>query len=418
MNIYSLISRIIAVAITIVFLAESCLAAPITRCPFDNELVSAQREGMMFARYALNIRGAPLVAATSFAPEHSAAAQALMECPSCWPQLDINGNGAFDAADALIIARHIAGFRGAALTTGVPLGNGSRNTSALVESFLAGGCSVATPTVLLAAGDIAYCPGDASSSNAMATAAVLRRLPGVPVLTLGDNAYVSGTAAEFASCFAPTWGVELPRLRPSPGNHDYGNSGAGGAEPLGYLGYFGRLAGATTRGYYSFDLGQWHVVSLNSNIDATAGSTQELWLRNDLANTARKCVLAYWHHPVFTSSPRGDNPKMADIWKALSDFKVDIVLNGHEHNYERFKQQSPTGLATTDGIRQFIIGSGGIGHTAAVMPLKPNSEAFNGLTYGVLKLTLETNAYSWEFLPEIVGVVVDSSTSSVACNRI
>ena len=367
----------------------------------------------MYARYALNVRGAPLVAATGFAPEHAAAAQAAMECPSCSPQLDINGNGAFDATDALIIARHIAGFRGAALTVGVTL-TGSRNTSALVEAFITGGCSVATPAVLLAAGDIAYCPVDAARSNAMATAAVLRRVPGVPVLALGDHAYNDGTAAEFASCFAPTWGVELPRLRPSPGNHDYG---ASGADPLGYFGYFGRLAGATPRGYYSFDLGQWHIVSLNSNIDAAAGSVQELWLRDDLANTARKCVLAYWHHPVFTSSPRGDNPKMADVWRALSDFKVDIVLNGHEHNYERFKKQTPTGVVAVDGIRQFIIGSGGVGHTAAVPPLKPNSELFNALTYGVLKLTLEPNAYSWEFLPEMLGVVVDSSTASVACNR-
>ena len=393
------------------------LAAPVARCPFDNEQVSAQREGLMYARYALNVRGAPLVAATGYAPEHSTAALASMECPSCWPQLDINGNGAFDATDALIIARYIAGFRGAALTAGVALGSGTRNTSALVESFITGGCSVATPAVLLAAGDIAFCPAGAANSSAAATAAVLRRVPGVPVLTLGDNAYVSGTPAEFASCFAPTWGVELPRLRPSPGNHDYGNAGAGGAEPVGYFGYFGRLAGATQRGYYSFDLGPWHIVSLNSNIDAAAGSVQELWLRNDLANTARKCVLAYWHHPVFTSSPRGDNHFMQDIWRALSDFKADIVLNGHEHNYERFAKQTPTGVAAASGIRQFIVGSAGIGHIAAVMPLKPNSEAFNALTYGVLKLTLESNAYSWEFLPEQAGVVVDSSTASVACNR-
>ena len=415
MNLHALRSRIIGFVCAL-FIATA-LAAPVARCPFDNELVSAQREGMMYARYALNVSGAPLVAATGFGPEHAAAAQAAMGCPSCWPQLDINGNGAFDATDALIIARYIAGFRGAALTAGVALGSGSRNTSPLVESFISGGCSVAAPAVLLAAGDIAYCPVDVASSKATATAAVLRRAPGVPVLTLGDNAYVSGTAAEFASCFAPTWGVELPRMRPSPGNHDYGNGGAGGAEPLGYLGYFGRLAGATPRGYYSFDLGQWHIVSLNSNIDAASGSVQEVWLRNDLANTARKCVLAYWHHPVFTSSPRGDNPKMAAIWQALSDFKVDIVLNGHEHNYERFKKQTPAGVVAADGIRQFIVGSGGIGHTAAVMPLKPNSESFNGLTYGVLKLTLETNAYSWEFLPELLGVVVDSSTASVACNR-
>lgn len=413
MNLRVLLPRI-AVCLSAVLIGVS-VAAPIARCPFDNELVSAQREGMIYARYALNIRGVQLVTATGFQPEHAAAAQAAMECPSCWPQLDINGNGAFDTTDALLIARYIAGFRGAALTSGVALGSGSRNTPALVESFISGGCTAATPAVLLAAGDIAYCPVDAASSSAVATAAVLRRVPGVPVLTLGDNAYVSGTAAEFASCFAPTWGVELPRMRPSPGNHDYGNAGAGGAEPLGYLDYFGRLAGVTQRGYYSFDLGQWHIVSLNSNIDAAAGSAQELWLRNDLANTARKCVLAYWHHPVFTSSPRGDNPKMLDVWSALSDFKVDVVLNGHEHNYERFGKQNASGVLSVDGIRQFIVGTGGIGHTAAVA-IKPNSEAFNALTYGVLKLTLDASAYAWEFLPELTGVVVD--TGSAVCNRL
>ena len=413
MNLYSLITQIIAGACAL--LVGAVLAAPVARCPFDNELVSAQREGMMYTRYALNIRGAPLVAATGYASEHAAAALASMECPSCWPQLDINGNGTFDATDALIVARHIAGFRGAALTTGVVFSSGSRNTSALVESFIAGGCSVATPAVLLAAGDIAYCPTTVAASGAAGTAEVLRRVPGVPTLTLGDNAYFSGTAAEFASCFAPTWGVELPRLRPSLGNHDYGNNGTGGTDPSGYFGYFGRLAGVTQRGYYSFDLGQWHIVSLNSNIDAAAGSVQELWLRSDLAKTSRKCVLAYWHHPVFTSSPRGDNPKMQDVWLALYEFKVDVVLNGHEHNYERFAKQSATGVLAANGIRQFIVGSGGIGHTASVS-LKPNSEAFNALTYGVLKLTLDSSAYSWEFLPEVAGVVVDSGTA--ACNRI
>ena len=413
MNLRALLPQITACAGAL--LAGSALALPAARCPFDNELVSAQREGMMYVRYALGIRGTALMTATGYLPGHAAAAQATMECPSCWPQLDINGNGAFDTTDALIIARYIAGFRGATLTVGVALGSGSRNTSALVESFITGGCSVAAPAVLLAAGDIAYCPGTAATSGAAATAEVLRRVPGVPALTLGDNAYFSGTPAEFASCFAPTWGVELPRLRPSPGNHDYGVGGNESGDPSGYFAYFGRVAGATQRGYYSFDLGQWHIVSLNSNIDAAAGSTQELWLRGDLASTSRKCVLAYWHHPVFTSSPRGDNPKMLDMWRALSDYKVDIVLNGHEHNYERFAKQAATGVVATDGIRQFIVGTGGEGHTAAVA-LKANSEVFNALTYGALKLTLDTSAYSWDFLPEVTGVVVDSG--SAACNRI
>lgn len=399
----------IVMGLSVATLGVGAHAAVVAACPFDNEFTTLDREGLIYLRYALGFNGSALVAGTTYGSQHATAAVEAITCATCAPQIDVNGDNQFDLTDAQIIARYLAGLRGAALTRGVALGAGTRNTPALVNTFIADGCPTATSAIVLAAGDIAYCPAEPSLSGGAATAAVLRRVPGAPVLTLGDNAYSSGTAAEFSTCFAPTWGVELPRLRPAPGNHDYVTANAAG-----YFGYFGRNAGATTRGYYSFDVGAWHVVSLNSNVNAAAGSVQEQWLRQDLASTARKCVLAYWHHPVFTSSPRGYNPTMLDIWKALADYKVDVVLNGHEHNYERFAKQTPAGVLAADGIRQFIVGSGGVGHTASV-GLLPNSEVFNALTYGVLKLTLNANSYAWEFLPELTGVTVDSGTAT--CNR-
>jgi hypothetical protein len=384
-------------------------AAPVARCPFDNEFTSLSRDGLLYIRHALGLTGAPLVSGTSFSSVQSNAATASLSCATCWPQLDVNGNNGFDVSDALIISRFLAGMRGMALTDGVALGGGARNTNALVTSFIENGCPVTTPSVILAVGDIAYCPGPAATSNAVATAAATRRVPGVPVLTLGDNVYSSGTPTEFSTCFDPTWGSEMPRLRPSPGNHDYNTAGA-----TGYYDYFGRLAGVSNRGYHSYDIGDWHIVALNSNVDATTGSTQELWLRADLANTTRRCKLAYWHHPRFTSSPRGDNPVMADIWMTLYDFKTDVVLNGHEHNYERFAKQTPSAVLAFDGIRQFIVGTGGVGLTPFNTP-KPNSELREALTYGALKLTLRAAAYDWEFIPSIEGVIVDSGSAS--CNN-
>jgi acid phosphatase type 7 len=403
----------VAIVACALFTSLTSFAAPnaaIARCPFDNETTSLTREGLLYLRYALGLRNAALTNNTRFDAAHASVVGESIQCATCLPQLDINGNGQFDMTDAQVIARFLAGLRGTALTTGVTSNGGTRNSEAAMQSFVEAGCSVPSAAVILAAGDIAACGADPQQSNAAATRNVLRTVPGVPVLTLGDNVYADGTPSEFATCFAPTWGVELPRLKPSPGNHDYNTLGA-----TGYYDYFGRLAGASNRGYHSYDVGDWHIVSLNSNIDAATGSVQELWLRNDLANTSRKCTLAYWHHPVFTSSPRGDNPKMADIWKTLYDFKTDIVLTGHEHNYERFAKQTQQGVLASDGIRQFIVGSGGVGHTAAVLPLKPNSEKFEALTYGVLKLTLKSNAYDWEFLPTVSGVVVDSGSAN--CNR-
>ena len=258
--------------------------------------------------------------------------------------------------------------------------------------------------VLLAAGDIASC----SSNGDEATATLLDARSGT-VATLGDNAYSSGTTSEFATCYEPTWGRHKSRTRPSPGNHDYNTAGA-----TGYYDYFGASAGPSGQGYYSYDLGDWHIVSLNSNVSMSAGSVQDQWLRADLAANAKRCTLAYWHHPRFSSGTRHGNFSEAQpIWQALYDFSADVVLSGHEHNYERFGPQTPTGAADTlRGIREFVVGTGGASHYDDLGTPQPNSQVFNGTTWGVLKLTLGAGSYSWQFVPVAGQSFTDSGTGA------
>jgi hypothetical protein len=214
------------------------------------------------------------------------------------------------------------------------------------------------------------------------------------VLTTGDNAYPVGAATDFLACYDPTWGRHLARTRPSPGNHEYYTDGAAP-----YFAYFGPNAGTPGRGYYSFDLGDWHVVALNSNIDFAAGSAQDRWLRADLAASHSRCTLAYWHHPLFSSGAHGNNPPLIDVWRILYAFGVDVVVNGHDHDYERFGRQTPGAVADpARGIRQFVVGTGGT-------PLRPfgavraNSRVRDSATHGVLKLTLHAADYDWDFVP-------------------
>jgi hypothetical protein len=204
--------------------------------------------------------------------------------------------------------------------------------------------------VFVGAGDIASC----SSSGDEATASVLDNIAGT-VFTLGDNVYDNGTVAEYNNCYAPqtTWGRHKARTRPSPGNHDYYTAGAAG-----YYGYFGAAAGDPAKGYYSYDLGDWHIIALNSNIDHTTGSAQELWLRGDLAANTKSCTLAYWHHARFSSGlEHGNDLGVQPFWQALYDYNADVILSGHDHDYERFAPQTPTGVAdATRGIREFSVG--------------------------------------------------------------
>jgi hypothetical protein len=259
---------------------------------------------------------------------------------------------------------------------------------------------------MLASGDIAACTSDADE----ATGKMLAQYPGATVVPLGDNAYESGTVDEYANCYAPNWGVYKSTSKPTPGNHDYLTTNAAG-----YYGFFGTLAGDPSKGYYSYDLGSWHVDVLNSNCvqvgGCWAGSPQETWLRADLAAHPSSCKLAYWHEPLFTSGGVGANGGMAAFWQDLYDYRADLVLNGHAHMYERFAPQDANGVATALGIREFVVGTGGkalygLGTIAA------NSEVLNNTTFGILRLVLHPTSYDWTFLPIPGQTFTDSGTTA------
>ena len=276
--------------------------------------------------------------------------------------------------------------------------------------------------VLGAAGDIACDPADASFNLGLGTASFCRMkatsdliLAGGfdGVLALGDTQYETGTAGAFAASYGPTWGRFLAKTHPVPGNHEYYTAGGSG-----YYGYFGASAGDPAKGWYSFDAGAWHVVVLNSNCAEVggcgAGSPQEAWLRADLASHPRVCTLAAWHHPRWSSGSHGSDALTDALWRALHAAGADVVLNGHDHDYERFGSLDPDGSSDpAHGIREFVVGTGGKNQTPFGTP-QPGSEARGTGTFGVLKLTLKPGAYDWSFLPAAPGAFTDSG--SQACH--
>ena len=249
--------------------------------------------------------------------------------------------------------------------------------------------TVVAPPVLVGAGDIADCTRNQDSL----TANLMDTIPGT-VFADGDNAYPDGSSTVYKNCYNPTWGRFKARTKPVPGNHDYLTAGAAG-----YFNYFGSLAGQSGKGYYSYDLGTWHVVALNSNIAMNVGSPQEVWLKADLAKSTKQCTVAYWHHPLFSSGNEGAHPEVAPLWQDLYNAGAELVIVGHDHDYERFAPQATNGVADTAfGIREIVAGTGGGGLFSAHPPV-PNSEVLNDNTIGVLKLTLHTSGYTWKFLP-------------------
>ncbi|MDG4826168.1 metallophosphoesterase [Asanoa sp. WMMD1127] len=253
----------------------------------------------------------------------------------------------------------------------------------------------AQAVTLVGAGDIASCAHTADTG----TADLLDDIPG-EVFTLGDNAYNNGTPEEFARCYGPTWGRHRDRTHPVIGNHEYHTDGA-----QGYFDYFGRSAGRPGEGWYSYAAGAWHVVVLNSNCDVVpggcaAGSAQERWLRADLAAHRTRCAVAMWHHPLFTSS--AVHPPTAStlpLFRALHDSGVDVLLTGHNHQYERFAPQDPRGARDDRrGIREFVVGTGGDTKYGFGTPT-PHSEKRLAGTPGVLRLDLTADAYEWRFVP-------------------
>jgi hypothetical protein len=260
----------------------------------------------------------------------------------------------------------------------------------------------------LAAGDIA-----GSGSGDDATANILGGLSGT-ILTLGDNAYGEGSAQQFSDYYAPTWGLLKSRTFPTIGNHEYGTSGAAG-----YFGYFGDKATpldpgcrSDCRGYYSFDLGSWHIVVLNSECDEIggcgSGSPEEQWLRSDLAAHASGCQIVATHHSRFASDTmHGPDPEMQAFWQAAADFGVEIFLTAHSHVYERFSPMNAGGESDPNGVTQFVVGTGGRSHYS-FGAAQPNSLVRNNDTYGVLKLVLSGGKYSFQFLPEALKSFSDS----------
>ena len=251
--------------------------------------------------------------------------------------------------------------------------------------------------VLVGAGDIASCD---DLAGAQATAKLIDDIPGT-VFTVGDAAYPDGSDEDFAKCYGPTWGRFKDRTRPSPGNHEYHSDGASG-----YVHYFGSAAGDPKKGYYSYDLADWHVIVLNSQCAEVggcgAGSPQEQWLRLDLKAHPTKCTLAYWHSPLFSSGAKhGNDPAIKPLWEALYAANVEVVLNGHDHDYERFTPQDPSGkLDLQKGIREFVVGTGGKNSHRTFANTQPNSEIHQADTFGVLKLTLRATIGNLFLRPE------------------
>jgi hypothetical protein len=246
--------------------------------------------------------------------------------------------------------------------------------------------------ILVGAGDIARC----DTRDDEATAALLDGIDGT-VFTAGDNAYDAGTPAQFAECYAPTWGRHLDRTRPAPGNHDWSTD-----RLEGYLGYFGERAAPDGTTWYSYDLGTWHIVVLDSDCDEVGGcgpdSEQGRWLADDLASSEAACTLAVFHHPRWSSGEHGDIEAVAPFWDALHAAGADVIVNGHDHDYERFAPQDPGGREDrARGLRQFVVGTGGTPLRDFVR-VAPNSELRVKL-HGVLAFTLRAGSYDWAFIP-------------------
>jgi hypothetical protein len=266
--------------------------------------------------------------------------------------------------------------------------------------------AASSDAVIVGAGDIA-----GSGTGDDRTAALINNIPGT-VFTLGDNAYDSGSTTQFANNFDPSWGQFKSRiLLPTPGNHDYATSNASG-----YFGYFGAAAGDPSRGYYSKDVGAWHVIVINSNCSAIggcgAGSPQETWLRSDLAAHPAQCTLAMWHHPLFNIGNHSPATAMQPIFKALYDANADLLLTGHDHNYQRWAPLDPAGNPDPSrGIREFVVGTGGIGFYSFTTS-NASVQSKDAATYGVLKLTLGAAGYSWQFIPESGKTFTDAGSAS------
>lgn len=262
-------------------------------------------------------------------------------------------------------------------------------------------------SVLIGAGDIAACDSKGDEATARIVDSVLRADSAVKVhdevFLLGDNAYPNGSASDYALCFTPSWGdstkLIMKNVRPSPGNHEHLSNRAAA-----YYEYFGNRAGSSKKGYYSYDIGEWHVIVLNSEIVVNGAFTaddvkaQQDWLAEDVKNNKQKCTLAYWHHPRFSSGWHGSDPRIGAFWTILYAGGVDLILNGHDHEYERFLPQTPTAIVdSANGMTQFVVGTGG-GDLRGFKRTVPNSAMRIQGHFGVLKVTLGSTEWRSAFI--------------------
>lgn len=256
--------------------------------------------------------------------------------------------------------------------------------------------------VLLAAGDTRT----GCDIGSFATLAILDRYPSsIPILHLGDYTD-TGAASEYAECYSQTWGKHKGQTKPVPGNHEYLTPSASG-----YFSYFGSLATPQGLSYYSFDIGGWHVVALNSEIDVTSTSAQVAWLRSDLLAHPALCTLAYWHKPRFSSGLHGNDTSLAALWQILYDNGADLVLNGHDHDYERFARQNQSGvLDEAKGLQEFVVGTGGVPEQLFAT-VRANSLVRNNDTWGILELSLHPMGYDFRFIPVSGGSFSDGGSA-------
>lgn len=292
---------------------------------------------------------------------------------------------------------------------------GSTSAASTITSIVTGPSTSGDP-VVAAAGDIACAPGESNQCQQLQTATLTASQHPNDVLVLGDNQYNSGLLSEYQGpgAYNDTWGVFNPMVHPVPGNHEYIAS----SSAAGYFSYFGAIA-HPPEGYYSFNIGTWHIVALNSNCSGSgscagsvAGNTtsaQTAWLQSDLAANQSACVLAFWHHPLFSAGWTLGSPGVAPLWTALYNAHADVVLNGHDHVYERYGEQDPSGNGTANGIREFVVGTGGESLNPISNPASPNLEA-SAQAFGVLVLTLHAASYDWKFVTTN-GRVADSGTN-------